>query len=218
MSTETSSTAKKASGEPAPVRKFMFERSFDDAAIVHHAPERKPVLMKPEQIDALKKESYDTGFAAGKTAGKEQQTAEQTSVLCTIDQNAAALIKNINMIAQEQAEQTRRLALVIAKKLLPTFMSQNGLQEIEALVTETIREMAREPRMVVRVHESEFDVLSEKIQAIATQRAFPGKIVILADAEVASGDCRIEWADGGVERNTPVTMKSIEQTLVPSST
>ena len=217
MSTETSSTAKKSSGEPAPVRKFMFDRSFDDAAIVHRAPERKPVLMKPEQIDALKKESYDAGFAAGKAAGLDEQTAQQTDVLKSIDQNTAALIKNINTIAQEQAEQTRSLALAIAKKILPTFMSQNGLQEIEALVTETIREMAREPRMVVRVHESEFDALNEKIQAIATQRAFPGKIVILADAEIASGDCRIEWADGGVERNTPATMKSIEQTLVPSS-
>jgi len=195
----------------------MFERSFDDAAIVHRAQERKPVLMKPEQVDAMKKESYDTGFAAGKLAGKEEQVAEQTSVLNTIDQNVTSLIKNIATIAQEQEEQTRRLALTISKKILPTFMSQNGLQEIEALVTDTLREMAREPRLVVRVHESEFDVLNEKIQSIATQRAYPGKIVILADTEVVSGDCRIEWADGGVERNTPTTEKSIEQTLLPSS-
>jgi flagellar assembly protein FliH len=60
-------------------------------------------------------------------------------------------------------------------------------------------------------------VLNEKIQNISTQRAFPGKIVILADAEVTSGDCRIEWADGGIERNTSATTKSIEQTLLPPS-
>jgi flagellar assembly protein FliH len=195
----------------------MFERSFDNADVVNRVPERKPVLMKPEQIDALKKESYDAGFAAGKTTGKEEQIAQQTAVLSKINQNTADLIKKIDVIAREQEEQTRRMALAIAKKILPAFTAQNGLQEIEVLVTETLREMAREPRLVVRVSESEFDVLNEKIQAIATQRAFPGKIVILADADVASGDCRIEWADGGIERNTSATTDSIEQTLLPSS-
>jgi flagellar assembly protein FliH len=203
--------------EQAPARKFMFERSFDDAAVVHRAQERKPVLMKPEQIDAMKKESYDTGFGAGKTAGKEEQVAQQTALLGKIDQNSALLIKNIASLAQEQEEQTRCLALAIAKKVLPAFTSQNGLQEIEALVNDTIREMAREPRLVVRVHQEEFDALNEKIQSIATQRAYPGKIVILADAEIASGDCRIEWADGGAERNTPATLNAIEQTVTPPS-
>ncbi|MFA5040235.1 MAG: FliH/SctL family protein [Bdellovibrionales bacterium] len=201
----------------APVRKYMFDLSFDDATEVHRAPERKPVVMKPEQIDALKKESYDAGYYAGTKDGKEAQVAEQSAILNRIDQNVSALIKNMDAVTQEQENQIRRLALSIAKKILPAFTSQNGLQEIEALVSDTIRQMGREPRLVVRVHEGEFDALNEKIQAIATQRAFAGKIVILADAEVASGDCRIEWADGGIERNTPVTEKSIEQTLLPSS-
>jgi flagellar assembly protein FliH len=174
-------------------------------------------LMKPDQIDILKKESYDAGFAAGKTAGKEEQIAQQTFVLSRIDQNVSVLINNIAAIAQEQEGHIRNLALAIAKRILPSFTSQNGLQEIEALVNDTIREMAREPRLVVRVSGTEFDALNEKIQAIATQRAFPGKIVILSDAEVASGDCRIEWTDGGIERNTPATMNTIEQTLLPSS-
>ncbi len=195
----------------------MFERSFDNAGVVHRAPERKPVLMKPEQIDALKKESYDIGFAAGKAAGKEEQIAQQTFVLGKIDQNASTLIKNISAVAQEQEQQTRYLALAIAKKILPFFTKQNGIQEIEALVNDALREMAREPRLVVRVSVGEFDVLNEKIQNIATQRAFPGKLVILADDAVASGDCRIEWADGGIERNTPATMAAVETTLLPPS-
>jgi flagellar assembly protein FliH len=195
----------------------MFERSFDDAVEVHRAPERKPVLMKPEQVDALKKESYDAGFAAGKKAGKEEQIAQQTAILAKIDQSAGLLMKNIVAMAQEQEEHARGLALAIAKKVLPSFTKQNGLKEIEDLVNDTIREMAREPRLVIRIHEAEFDALNEKIQAIATQRAYPGKVVILSDAGIAAGDCRIEWADGGVERNTPATIAAVEQTVLPTS-
>jgi len=202
----------------AQARKFMFDLSFDDETDVHRAPERKPVLMKPEQIDALKKESYDAGMAAGIKAGKDEQIAQQTVLLAKIDHNVVTLVKNIDKVAHEQEDQMRGMALAIAKKILPAFTAEHGMGEIEALISDTLREMAREPRLVVRVHESEFDVLNEKIQAIATQRAFQGKIVVLADADVASGDCRIEWADGGVERNTPATEKAIEQTLIPSST
>ena len=217
LSTEPALAAQKIVGDAAPARKFMFDRSFDDAAVVHRAPERKPVLLKPDQIDALKKESRDAGFAEGHSAGKEEQVAQQTAVLAKVDQNVTALIQHIDTLAHAQEEQARGLALAVAKKILPAFTAQNGLQEIEALVNDTIREMAREPRLVVRVGEGEFDALNERIQAIATQRAYAGKVVILADAEVASVDCRIEWADGGVERDTKTTWHAIEQTILPSA-
>ena len=202
--------------QTAAPRKFMFERSFDDATVIHRAPERKPVLMKPEQIDALKKESYDNGFEAGKTAGHEEQTAHMTKILSKVEHNLTILTDSIAGLAKEQEEQIRRLSLSIARKILPTFTSQNGLQEIETLVNNTIQEMAREPRLVVRVHESEFDTLNTRIQEIATRRAYHGKVIVLADNDVVSGDCRIEWADGGISRDTQKTMTAIDQTIIPS--
>jgi flagellar assembly protein FliH len=211
------STETQKPGADTPVRKFMFERSFDDAAIVHRAQERKPVLMKPEQIDALKKEANDAGFEAGKIAGKEDQTARLDAILAKVDKNLTVLIGHMDALAQEQEAHTRQLALAIVKKILPTFTARAGLQEVEELLSSTIREMAREPRLVVRVHEAEFDAVNERVQAIALQRAYSGKAIVLADAEVAAGDCRIEWADGGIERNAQSTMDSVEQTLLPSS-
>jgi flagellar assembly protein FliH len=76
--------------------------------------------------------------------------------------------------------------------------------------------MAREPRLVVRVNEAQFDTVNERVQAIATDRAYAGKVIVLADAEVVPGDCRVEWADGGIERNTEATWRAVEQTIIPS--
>lgn len=217
MSIDKTAIAKKIDFDSAPARKFMFDQSFDDAIDVHRAPERRPVLLSPDQLDALKKEAYDSGVEAGKKAGKEEQLSQQNAVLAKIDQNLSGLVKGLATIAHEQENQARRLALAIAKKILPHFTEQNGTQEIEALVGETLREMAREPRLVIRVSEPQFDALNEKIQALATAKAFSGKVVILADAAVAGGDCRIEWADGGIERNTNATLETIEQTVLPPS-
>jgi flagellar assembly protein FliH len=128
----------------------------------------------------------------------------------------STLIENLSSIAQDQILYTRQLALAIAKKMLPDFSARHGLQEIDALLSDTIREMAREPRLVVRVNDAQFDTINERVQAIAIQRAYPGKVIVLADMEVGSGDCRIEWADGGVERNAGTTWNAIEQTVLPS--
>jgi flagellar assembly protein FliH len=216
LSTEKIAPGKKADPESSPVRKFMFDVSFDAADVVHRAAERKPVLMKQEQIDALKKESYDAGFAAGQQALQTAQARDLTAVLGKVDQNIAALMQNIGDLVSEHEELMRRLALAAIKKVLPAFTAQNGTQEIEALINETIREWAREPRLVVRVSESDYDALNERIQEIATQRAYSGKVIVLADAEVASGNCRIEWPDGGVERNVQATVSAVEQTILPT--
>lgn len=217
MSIDKTAMAKKIDFDSAPARKFMFDQSFDDDADVHRSPERRPVLVSPDQLDALKKEAYDSGMEAGRKAGKEEQLSQQNGILAKIDQSLNGLVKGLAAIAREQEDQTRRLSIAIAKKILPHFTEQNGTQEIEALVGETLREMAREPRLVVRVAEPQFDALNEKIQALATAKAFSGKVVILADSAVAGGDCRIEWADGGIERNTEATLKTIEQTVLPPS-
>jgi flagellar assembly protein FliH len=201
----------------APTRKYMFDLSFDDASVVHRAQERKPVLMKPEQIDALKKEAFDAGFEAGKAAGKEQQTAQLHALIATVDRNIGALLKNLANVEKEQDGIIRSIVVAIARKILPDFAARNGLAEIEAVLADALREMAREPRLVIRVHESQLDAVNERAQALAAQRAYPGKLIVLADDNIAAGDCRIEWADGGVERNTQTLMDSVEQTVNPTS-
>ncbi|MDE2030547.1 MAG: hypothetical protein KGI97_08315, partial [Alphaproteobacteria bacterium] len=173
MYTETAETktAKKAAPS-TPARKFMFDLSFDDASVVHRAPERKPVLMKPEQIDALKKESRDEGFAAGREAGHDAQTAALGQTMVALEKSLNLVLDNLDTLRQEQDAQTRALALAVARKILPAFAARNGLGEIEAILDETIRQMAHEPRLVVRVNETQFDAVNEKAEAIATQRAY----------------------------------------------
>ena len=199
---------------PAP-RKFLFDRSFDDAAVVHRAPERKPILMKPEQIEGLKKEGYDAGYQAGLEAVHASQEKRNGEFLQVIDNRLANLIEEAARLQQEMQMQARLLAMAAAKKVLPTFTERNGTAEIETMIADALRDMAREPRLVVRIHESQFDMINEKVQAMATQRAYAGKVIVVADAETQPGDCRVEWADGGIERNTQATWQAIENVILP---
>jgi flagellar assembly protein FliH len=213
--TESRPKAKPNAAETPSLRKFLFEHSFDNAAGAARAPERKPVTLKPEQYDALKKESYDLGFAAGQKTGFDEQAERLAATLAEVGQTIEAMIGNMQALQKQSEQGMRRMALAIARKLLPDFTARNGIQEIEAMLNHVMDEMAHEPRLVVRVHESQFDAISNKIGELSAQKAYTGKVVVLADAEIAAGDCRIEWADGGMERNTQATWGEIEKVVAP---
>src|SRR5262249_6630419 len=89
------------------------------------------------------------------------------------------------------------VAVAVARKLAGELTSREPLAEITALVTESFRQLVATPHVVVRVNDALHEFVGERIQEIAHQRGYDGRLVILAEPDVAPGDCRIEWADGG---------------------
>ena len=219
MFTNNTAPEKTQMVDTPPIRKFMFDQSFDGSSNTHRSKERPrgPVTLKPEQLDALKKEVFDAGFAAGLKAGNDDSSKKTQGTLFEIEQKIVELISNIEVIEKSCDAQMRASIMAIAKKLLPDMTARHGLQEIEALLTSVVSEMAHEPRLVVRINEAEFDVINTKIHEITTQKAFAGKVVVLADAEISVGDCRVEWADGGIERSVKNTWQKIEETVTPTT-
>ena len=51
---------------------------------------------------------------------------------------------------------------------------------------------------MVRINDALYDAAHARIETLAKQSGFAGRLVILAEPEIQTGDCRIEWADGGV--------------------
>ncbi len=51
---------------------------------------------------------------------------------------------------------------------------------------------------MVRINDQLYDAAREQIERLARQSGFAGQLVILAEPEIDTGDCKIEWADGGV--------------------
>ena len=45
---------------------------------------------------------------------------------------------------------------------------------------------------------------------MANDAGFSGRVVVVAEARIGPADARIEWADGGVERNTEQVWQEIE--------
>ena len=62
---------------------------------------------------------------------------------------------------------------------------------------------------MVRVNNELYPATRERLDQIARARGFEGRLVVLGETDIALGDCRIEWADGGVIRERGVIEAAI---------
>ncbi len=202
------------SGDGTPPRKYLFDLTFDNGQNIKTAEREKPKpTFTQEQLDLEKQASFEQGMQAGQKSMMEDQQQYMNALLTKIDQNLTHVVSQGLTQWQDLLSQIQAIALVIMRKVMPNYVEQHGLGEVESIVGKVIAEVSREPRLVFRINEQMFDTISAKINAIAAQQAYAGKIVILGDPLIDVSDCRIEWADGGIERNVQLLWQSIERVM-----
>ena len=90
------------------------------------------------------------------------------------------------------------VAVAVARKLCSELVAGEPLGEIIGLVGDCFSHRVSTPHLVVRINDALYEAARERIERLAKQSGFEGRLVILAEPDIAHGDCRIEWADGGV--------------------
>ncbi|MGE4352070.1 MAG: FliH/SctL family protein [Bdellovibrionales bacterium] len=199
-------------------QKYRFDLTFDNGMNKRPLEKEKPKPMfTQENMDEAHQAGYQEGVQAGREAEAKSQQKQMNLLLSDIGSALGGVMQSSEDVWQRQLNQLQQIALSIAKKILPHYAATHGLDEIEAIVAKVLADMGREPRLVFRVNEESFDEVSDKINAIAASQAYAGKVVILGDPDIAPGDCRIEWADGGIERNTHSLWDSIEKVMTEAT-
>jgi flagellar assembly protein FliH len=93
------------------------------------------------------------------------------------------------------------VAVAVARKLVPTLIAREPFAEIATLASDCFRELVSSPHIAVRVNDALYAPAREKLDDIVRAKSFQGRLVVLAEPDIAVGDCRIEWADGGISRD-----------------
>ena len=117
---------------------------------------------------------------------------------------------------QANAETVRgaiAVAAAIARKLFPDLDRRNQLGEVEAIVRTSMDRTMAVPRIVVHVNDSLTDDLSARIAVLRSETDFAGELVVAGDPNLQDGDCRIEWKDGGAERDTNALWQEIDEII-----
>ena len=195
--------------------KFLFDTEFSGQSHVRKKaavePEAPPAVYTEEDKERLCAEAYQSGLMSGKQealGGVEASTAEVLNVMGSqLQQIAQSHSSQIDNIRCEAAS----LALAIAKKLAPALIARQPEAEVLKMVEGCLEDLHDEPRIVLRASEPVCDALADRISDLTQASGFQGKVILLPDDTKTNSDCRIEWADGGVERELSDTLVKLEE-------
>jgi flagellar assembly protein FliH len=102
------------------------------------------------------------------------------------------------------------VAVAIARKLSARLLAHAPVDEIEALLAESIADHAEEPRLVVRLDEKLVDPMRRRLDPLLARQNFAGRVILIGEPGYSGADCRIEWPDGGIERKAELIDAAVE--------
>jgi len=176
--------------------KFLFDTDF--AAPDHgRAPVITPAEMA-ERIANAEAHAYRAGFDAAQREAKAEADRRMALALEQIGIAAATVGQGVAGIETKMETEAVDVAIAVARKLCSELVAREPLTEIMALVHDCFRHLVATPHLVIRINDALYEEAREKIEKQAKQSGFTGRLVILAEPDIANGDCKIEWADGGM--------------------
>jgi flagellar assembly protein FliH len=186
----------------APAKKFNFDTQFDaEAAAFTMASRRVSIRFSEQDLEAANAEGYAAGLKAGIAQAASDTQAQIEATLSEFAASAASLLTALNVESATLRAEASKVALSIACKLAPALIATRPQAEIEAVLKDCLTHLNREPHIVLRVAETLIDDLKDRVERMALERGLSGRVILLAEPGMASGDCTVEWADGGVSRN-----------------
>ncbi len=186
--------------------KYLFDEDF--------ASGEKPTMTMVEherrRADA-ESQAYRSGFAAGEAQAQQEAAQRIAAALAVIADGLGRLDGALTAIETRLETEAVEVAVAVAAKLAPALIVREPFAEISALATECFHHLVSTPHVAVRVGAEIYDMAKEKIEEIARACGFEGRLAVTSDESLAPGDCRIEWADGGVIRDQTTTAASIDE-------
>jgi flagellar assembly protein FliH len=205
------------------IRKYLFEKSFDpvdappEPEDTEPDPEELVAALPPEPVELVVEEPPPPTFseaelaaarAAGYTEGEEtgRMAASQA-----IEVRLAELVQQIGAIVpglaadRDQAiaavsQEAARLAHAMVRKIMPELARRYRIDEIEAVVIDSLSKALDQPRIIIRTPADVTTFLSDRLETVARQYGFAGRVIVLGDPSLGPSDVKVEWGDGGAER------------------
>ena len=188
--------------------KYLFDEDF--------ASGEKPTITLVEaerrRADA-ESQAYRNGFAAGEAKAQGEIAERAAAALGLIADGLERLHRALGGIEVRLETEAVEVAVAVGAKLAPELIAREPFAEVSALATECFLHLVKTPHVVLRISADIYETAKGKLEEIAGARGFEGRLVVMSDDTMAPGDCRIEWADGGVARDRAATLAAVDDVV-----
>ncbi len=187
--------------------KFTFDTEFSGSE------DRRAPAAQARQKQTLTIEELENLKILARSEGENSAQARATDAL---ERTIAALTISVRAaldVSHAEIEQVRddaaRLALAMAKKIAPAALAAVPTGDVEVALRQAMHQAIAEPRITLRAAPTVTQVLEPRLNDIAHQEGYEGRVLIAADPAMTGADCRIEWRGGGAERSESVIEEAL---------
>lgn len=173
--------------------RFTFETDFRAEANGRRASDIDVV--------AAREQGFNDGFAKGQEAAQAQAAAALTHMAGVLAVQAERLlaVHDDRMVLIEAS--AAALAVKMARRMAGAALTDKPQALIEQAARECLVHARSAPHLAVRVHADFVEEAERLFGRLTHESGYAGKVIILGEPEIAAGDARLEWADGGVVIN-----------------
>jgi len=152
-------------------------------------------------IEQARREGREAGLAEGERTAVARAASAEAAAAEALAMRVAAMAAGLDDARKQAIAESVELSLSIARKLAGSLIARQPTVEIEQLVAECMATLDGVPHLVIRCEPALADAVRDIATSKMTTSGFTGRLVVLGDPDIAIGDARIEWADGGVVRD-----------------
>jgi flagellar assembly protein FliH len=185
--------------------KFLFAREFPS-----NGPRVAPIEQKEATLTVSEHRTLlaaavagarSEAFIQGRVEAQDEQTARLAEAVEQAAERLSALVGALDEVRAEAAEEAIRFAHLFALKLAGSLLDHAPMPQIESAARAIFDDLRGQPHVAVRVSPELADAAKQALGAIARERGYEGRLIVMGEPEIAPGDVRIEWADGGIVRD-----------------
>jgi len=204
-------------------RKYMFDLDFTPAherpkvAEREEAVQDEPEAEAPpaptfteEDLQVVREAAYEEGHQHGLTEAAETTERRMSEAMTRVAEGLASLGQAQEDAADINQRVAARVAMAVLKKVLPAACEANAFEEVVRTVLDCFAHVLDEPRIIVKVEAGLVDSVRERLEGEASHHGFEGRVVVQPDPRLPPGDCKVEWTDGGAERDQARLVADIE--------
>lgn len=190
--------------------KFSFDTNFDGG--VKSDFEREVSRLQQLVKDTRDKALLD-GIAQGRAEMQDSIEQQAIAAMGAIQHSCLALFDQTLKLEATVKRDAVQLASLIAGRLAPALLNARPEGEIETLIKDCFTQNHEEKRIVIKIADCMLEQIEPRIKAMQEANGFKGTVIIISDPHLPQSDCRVEWENGGLERDGPKLMRDIEETI-----
>jgi len=191
--------------------KFLFGNEFATGERRRPSPSaEREATERAAELAAAEARGYAAGVAAGEQSASARELARFAAAIEQCVGSAMHILGTLDATQRMIEQEAAGLAIEVARRLARGLIEAEPLGEIERVAREALSHVRSAPHLVLRVAPDLVERVQERLKMVAWERGYEGRLIVLGEPDVLTGDCRIDWADGGIVRDSAAISAAVD--------